>query len=220
MMQLAFDYPGEEGRRADAPPTPTSHVMWASWPERFANLERVTGRPSYLKLERDGWVTGAWVLGPSYKRRVPYHGAYPGNLLRRIDAVFFDRQRVLHVFSGMVDTAAFPGDTLDINPAVNPTHCVDAETCEGVALDQYDFALCDPPYTDADAAIYGTRPISRSRVLRTLIYGIRPGGFVVWLDEVTPSYKKDWPIKWEAIIAISTSHGHRTRALFVYRKTA
>jgi hypothetical protein len=204
----------------DIQSVPKLQLGTITWPERFANLERVTRRPSYLNLERDGWVIGGWVLGNSYKRRVPYHGAYPGNLLRRIDAVFFDRQRVLHVFSGMVDTGAFPGDTLDINPAVNPTYCVDAETCEGVPLAQYDFALCDPPYTDADAAIYGTRPISRSQVLRTLIYGIRPGGFVVWLDEVTPSYKKDWPIKWEAFIAISTSRGHRTRALFVYRKTS
>ena len=97
---------------------------------------------------------------------MPYHGAYPGNLLKRIDALFSDRQRVLHVFSGMVDAAAFPGDTLDINPALSPTYCVDAETCEGVDLSLYDLVLCDPPYTSADAAIYGTKPIpQRSRRL-------------------------------------------------------
>ena len=69
----------------------------------------------------------------------------------------------------------------------------------------------------------GSLPVSadnrRSKAPRTLIHGIRPGGFVVWLDEVPPPYRKDWPIKQEAVIGLVTSAGHRTRTLFIYRKT-
>jgi hypothetical protein len=201
-----------------AAPIPlTKQIMPATWPERFANLEKVTGRPSYMKLERDGWVIGGWVLGQSYKRKVDYHGAYPGNLLRRIDALFFDRARTLHLFAGMVDLAQIPGDTLDIRPELNPTYCCDAETCEGVDLSQYDFVLADPPYSDKDTEIYGTKPLSRSKVLKTLAYGLPVGAYICWVDEVTPVYRSDWPLKWEGYVAVSTSGGHRGRFLFIYQ---
>ena len=59
--------------------------------------------------------------------------------------------------------------------------------------------------------------LSRKRVLGTLAKGLRPGALIVWLDEVTPPYRKGWPIKWEAMITVSTSGGHRARTLFVYR---
>jgi DNA polymerase I-like protein with 3'-5' exonuclease and polymerase domains len=189
------------------------------WLERFANYERVRGRPCYLTLHPDGWVTGGWSLGGNYKRHADYHGAYPITLLRNIDALFPDRGRVLHVFSGAIvaGEGIIPGDTIDINPALNPTYCVDAETCDSVTLAQYDFALVDPPYTPKDAAFYGTRPINRGRVLGTLAKGLPAGALIVWLDETTPPYRQDWPIKWQAMISVSTSGGHRTRTLFVYR---
>jgi hypothetical protein len=194
--------------------------MPATWPERFANLEKATKRPSYMKLERDGWVIGSWILGQSYARKVNYHGAYPGNLLRRIDAVFFDRGPTLHLFSGMVVLEQMPGDTLDIKPELNPTYCCDAETCEGVPLDKYHFVLADPPYSDKDHGEYGTEPISRSKVLKTLAHGLPVGAYICWVNEVTPVYRSDWPLKWEGFIAVSTSGGHRGRFLYIYRKTA
>ena len=47
--------------------------MPTTWPKQFANLERATGKPSYLKLERDGWVVGYWLIGPELQapRAVP-----------------------------------------------------------------------------------------------------------------------------------------------------
>jgi DNA polymerase I-like protein with 3'-5' exonuclease and polymerase domains len=212
--ELAVD---EGGGSADGvSPRQASSAIWLA---RFANYERARGRPCYLNLHANGWVTGGWSLGGSYKRHAEYHGAYPLTLMKNIDALFFDRGRVLHVCSGAIEAGAgvIPGDTIDINPARQPTYCVDAETCDGVPLEQYQFALVDPPYTDADAAIYGTRPINRSRVLGTLAKGLPAGALIVWLDEVTPPYRKDWPIVWQAIIAVSTSGGHRARTLFVYQ---
>jgi hypothetical protein len=84
-------------------------------------------------------------MGNSYQKRDAYYGAFQGNFLRRIAALFPDRRHVLRVFAGRVDLAAFPGDTLDCNPALAPTWCCNAETCDGVPLHQYDFALADPP---------------------------------------------------------------------------
>ena len=85
------------------------------------------------------------------QKRDAYYGAFQGNFLKRIAALFPDRRRTLHLFVGRVDLNAFPGDTLDCNPALAPTYCCNAETCDGVPLSNYHFVLADPPYSDRDA---------------------------------------------------------------------
>ncbi len=47
-------------------------------------------------------------------------------------------RKSLHLFSGKVDLAALPGDTVDINPRLKPTYVDDAQRLEGVPLGGYD----------------------------------------------------------------------------------
>jgi hypothetical protein len=186
-----------------------------SWPERIENYRRLIGTP-HLHYE-DGWCTGTWVLGNSYGKKTDYYGAYQGNFLKRIAALFPDRRRVLHLFAGKVDTAAFPGDTLDIRHGLAPTYCCNAETCVGVPLADYDFVLADPPYSESDAEHYGMAMVNRNHVVRTLSDGLRPGAYVVWLDQVYPMYARVM-LEPEALIGIVGSTNHRFRVLTAFRK--
>jgi hypothetical protein len=68
----------------------TDAALGLAWSERIANYECVMRLPSHLKYQA-GWVTGTWWPGNNYRKRIPYHGAYPGNLLGRIGALFADR---------------------------------------------------------------------------------------------------------------------------------
>jgi len=86
-------------------------------------------------MHENGWTAGYWFVGQSYRKRTAYHGAYQGDFLKRVAALFPDRGRVLHLFSGMVDVTIFPGETLDIRPDLRPTYCASTETCEGVPLE-------------------------------------------------------------------------------------
>jgi hypothetical protein len=104
----------------------------------------------------------------------------------------------------MVDTVAFPGDTLDICADLNPTHCANAESCEGVPLGSYEFVLADPPYREEEAAIYGTPLPDRRKVLAVLGERLRPGAYVVWLDEQVPRYQGG---------AVAGGSGHRCHHL-------
>jgi hypothetical protein len=142
-------------------------------------------------------------------------------LLKRYAALFFDALRILHVCSGALkaDNPWLPGDTLDINPALAPTFCVNAETCTGVPLQLYDTVFVDVPYSEDDAAKYGFPMLSRKRVLETLIKGLPTDALVVWLDEKPPQYRSEWPIAFEAVWGVMASAGHRTRSVFVYRRT-
>lgn len=185
-----------------------------SWPARIDAYVGATGFPASMFLAADGRVVGTWIMGNDYRVASTYYGGYPAGYLRRIRALFPDKQRVLHLFSGRVDLDAFPGDTVDIDPALSPTFLDDAQTLARVPLADYDLVLADPPYSVEDAEHYRTTMIKRNVVLRALA-GLRPGAHVVWLDQVLPMYRKaDFAM--EAVIGMVKSTNHRFRVVTVF----
>jgi hypothetical protein len=109
---------------------------------------------------------------------------------------------------------------LDLNPRreLSPTWCTNAETCDGVPLEAYDLAVCDPPYTPADAEKYNTPMPVAGRVMRAL-ERLPVGARVVWLDERTPRSRKV-AFAHEGVIGLSTSAGHRFRVISLFRRIA
>lgn len=189
------------------------------WNDRIANYDRVTGFPRSLFVAGDGRVVGTWIMGNDYRVKSGYYGGYPAGYLKRIAALFPDRRRVLHVFSGRVDLAALPGDTVDLNPTLKPTYVDDAQTLLNVPLQDYDLVLADPPYSVEDAVRYQTTMVKRNVVLRALARGLGAGARVVWLDQVLPMYRKDeWAV--EAVIGMVKSTNHRFRVTTVFRRLA
>lgn len=65
-----------------------------------------------------------------------------------------DKHRVLHLFSGKVDLAILPGDTVDINPKLSSTYLDDAQKLMKVLPEDYDLVLADPPYRIEDAQLW------------------------------------------------------------------
>src|ERR1039458_9326846 len=129
-------------------------------------------------------------MGNDYRVQTGYYGGYPAGYLRRVRALFPDKRRVLHLFSGKVDLATLPGDTVDINADLAPTYVDDAQRLTHVPLADYDLVLADPPYSVEDAERYQTTMVKRNTVLSALS-GLSPGAHVVWLDQVLPMYRKD-----------------------------
>jgi hypothetical protein len=187
-----------------------------NWNERIANYHRITGFPLSLFVAGDGRVVGTWIMGNDYRVKSSYYGGYPAGYLKRVRALFPDKKRTLHLFSGKVDLALFPGDTVDINPDLNPTYVDDAQTLEAVPLENYDLVLVDPPYSVEDSRHYGTTMISRNRVLRAL-QRVSSGTHIVWLDQVLPMYRKD-TFAQEAAIGMYKSTNHRFRGITVFRR--
>jgi hypothetical protein len=187
-------------------------------PERVANYERDRRRHSFNSIAPSGRRFGGdWEIGNNYSKRVVYYGAYHGDLLRRIAALFPEKQRVLHLFSGMVDLGVLPGDTLDIRPELNPTWCVNAETCEGVPLEVYDLVVADPAYDLEAAAKYGTPMPSRNKVMLQALPRLSSGAHVVWVDIRKPMYRKA-VFMLEGSIGVTGSTNHRCRHLWIWRR--
>ena len=188
-----------------------------TWQQRLDNYTKETGFPQSMFVSPDGRVYGTWIMGNDYRVKSTYYGGYPAGYLNRIKALFPDRRHALHLFSGKVDTAVMPGDTVDINPANNPTYLDDAQTLKKVPLGIYGLVLADPPYSVEDSEHYQTTMIKRNVVMRALGEGLTPGAYVVWLDQVLPMYRKD-QFSLEAAIGMMKSTNHRFRMVSVFRK--
>lgn len=190
-----------------------------SWEDRIRNYNYATKFPCSLFIAGDGRVVGTWIMGNDYRVKSGYYGGYPTGYLKRVAALFPDRKRVLHVFSGAVDLAAMPGDTVDCNIELNPTFVADAHDLSAVPLYEYDLVLADPPYSIEDAERYQTTMVKRNVVMRSLATGMKIGARVVWLDQVLPMYRKDeWAI--EAVIGMVKSTNHRFRMVTIFRRSA
>jgi hypothetical protein len=142
--------------------------------------------------EKDGKVYGIWLIGNQYKRKSPYHGAYPPTYIERVRSLLPDNNEILHLFSGSLDVDDV---TFDCNPNLNPTVCGSAEEIDDYFVENsFDLVLADPPYTTADARIYGYK-MPRSNVVMQKLYKIvAVGGIVVWLSTRIPMYRKE---QWE-----------------------
>jgi len=187
-----------------------------NWQDRIDAYTAATKYPRSMFVCEDGRVVGTWIMGNDYRVQSTYYGGYPAGYLRRVKALFPDKKKVLHLFSGMVDTSVFPGDTVDINADLNPTYLDDAQTLEHVPLEQYDLVLADPPYSVEDAEHYKTTMVKRNTVMRAL-QRLPDGAHVVWLDQVLPMYRKD-AFALDAVIGMVKSTNHRFRVVTVFRK--
>ncbi len=184
--------------------------------ERVDHYVKVTKYPRSLFVSEDGRLVGTWIMGNNYTVRSSYYGGYPAGYLRRIKALFPDKKRVLHLFSGRVELAVLPGDTVDINPVLAPTYVDDAQTLTGVPLESYDLVLADPPYSIEDAERYQTTMIKRNVVMRAL-QRLPAGAHVAWLDQVLPMYRKE-AFDLDGVIGMVKSTNHRFRVVTLFRR--
>lgn len=185
--------------------------------DRIDSYHAETQFPKSLFLGGDGRIVGTWVMGNNYRVKSNYYGGYPSGYLKRVKAMFPDKRRVLHLFSGKVDVQSFPGDTVDINSKLNPDYVDDAQKLESVPLEDYDLVLADPPYSVEDCDHYSTPMISRPRVMKALGNRLSPGCHVVWLDQVFPMYRKD-QFSLEGVIGMVKSTNHRFRVIVIFFK--
>ena len=175
--------------------------------------------PQYAKFAwlqaSDYWLWGIWSIGNDYKGS-GYYGSYPPRFLDRVLSMFPDAENILHLFSGSL-TEEVKGDRFDINPKVEPDIVGDAHKLSEITTKKYDLILADPPYSEEDALHYGTAMVNRNKVVYECSLILEEGGFLIWLDQVLPMYRKDI---FERCISIGVerSTNHRFRQVIGWKK--
>lgn len=185
----------------------------------------------------NGMMSGCWMIGACYKNPNPLYGAYPHGYLERVHTMFPDARNVLHVFSGGLTQDAATSEWVKAVPQVGdgtqvvyPPELVDIHGPEQGRFptwqgnlhempnewnDRFDLILADPPYSADDAKLYDCPPPNRGKIMQSLHRVAKPGGNLVWLDQVWPMHKKAQWKTWGTVgLVRSTNHRMRLVSFF------
>lgn len=171
-----------------------------------------------LQITKSNRIEGIWCMGNNYTTS-GYYGAYPHGYLKRIMSMFptAPEDKVLHLFGGSLP-ASDNYLRLDIRPEVAPDIIGDAHKLPEILQPQsFDIIFADPPYSAEDAEHYGTCMVKRKIVMQGCHHALKPGGWLLWLDQVLPIFsKQQWT--WELAIGMIKSTNHRFRVITGFRK--
>lgn len=166
-------------------------------------------------------IYGRWVIGAMYANKSRFYGAYPGDYLVRMDALFPDFRtpkfpgHVLHVFSGSLPASPNYERCDLIQPAELQCSVLDLPRI----VQNYHPRLiyADPPYGPKHAEKYGTPMINRAAATRALSQITSSGALLVWLDVKWPMHRKD---QWRTVgrIALTRSTNHDTRDSSIFER--
>lgn len=165
-------------------------------------------------------IYGTWVCGADYRTRSTLYGAYPHGYLPRVLALFPDAgDEVLHAFSGALEPGPYTRLDLIDRCRVPDLRFRQASVYDAATVFEgrrpFNVVIADPPYSKADAAMYGTPTLHRGRATRALAPVTRVGGHLVWLDQVWPMHRKaDWRTVGRITLVRSTNHRVRLVSIF------
>jgi ParB-like chromosome segregation protein Spo0J len=187
--------------------TASAHkISVAAWNAKF---------PQYPMIVEDkGWIYGVWYCGTSWQK-ARLHGEYPPTLLDRALALFPDAKKIVHCPSG---TVLGPGVTIDLirDDIRCPQIVADAAQLP-LPSGSADTMLSDPPYTDADSAIYGCAPFPLKAFMDEAHRVLCRGGYLGILHLYIPPYRAtDW--KLVATIAVLTGFCRATRMFSIFER--
>jgi len=179
--------------------------------ERINNYHKIF--PKYSKLIiNNNCIEGIWVMGNNYTTKTDLYGAYPYGYLKRIYSLFnFQPNKTLHLFAGSLpDNPEY--DKVDYNTGIDAHNM-----SEILPHNFYKLILADPPYSVEDCDHYGCCMVKRNVVFKECYKIMEKDGYLIWLDQVLPNYKK---IEWDIVarIGMVKSTNHRFRVITIFKK--
>lgn len=161
------------------------------------------------------WIDGIWVLGQNY-RGSGYYGSYPPNYIRRVLSMFPDAEKILHLFSGSLPKGNYT--RFELNETLEAEMHGDAQKLSTFfEPNTFDLILADPPYSEEDANKYGQPLINRNIVLKECEKVLISNGYIIWLDQVLPMFRKD-SLFLCGLFGIVRSTNHRFRVSCWFKK--
>lgn len=208
-------------------------IKHISLQERCDSYERTFPKYPVPVVGKDGRMQGIWFLGQNYRSKNKFYGEYPPNYLKRVYSLFPDilndkKSNILHLFSGslkkedmtpnMFRLDTKPKILLEDGSSVEADFVANAEIFSESVSQKFDLIFADPPYSDEDAKRYGTPMVSRNKVVKQCYNVLNPRGYLVWLDQVLPMYRRT-EFNIVGAIGLMRSTNHRFRLITIFQKT-
>lgn len=182
--------------------------------ERIDNYHKITGYPQSLWLGGDNRISGMFIMGNNYQTS-GYYGGYPHGYMDRVGALFPDAKNILHLFSGSLPFGNYtrfdrlPG-TAEVVGDAHKLASYFPET-------KFDCIFSDPPYSIEDCEHYGCPMVNRNIVLKECESILEPGGYLIWLDQVLPMWRKA-TMQMVGVIGMVKSTNHRFRVITIFKR--
>ena len=171
--------------------------------------------PKWPPLRADNrWIDGMWIMGNNYQTS-GYYGAYPHTYLKRIISLFPDAENILHLFSGNIPKGNYT--RFDIIKEYADIQGDAHKLSSYFDNKKFDLILSDPPYSVEDCEHYGCSMVKRNIVLKECYKILDDNGYIVWLDQVLPMFRKD-ELNMCGVIGMVKSTNHRFRVVTIFKK--
>jgi len=174
-------------------------------------------------FQRNGrpFIHGFWFVGGGNVSE--FYGAYQTEYLNRIGTLFPDCRggtETCHLFSG-----SLPGSPDYSRVGQDPTgkyHSdfeFDAHGLSSFLPFRPVLIYADPPYSAEDSEHYENSMVNRPRIIEECALVLRPGGFIVWMDQALPVFSNK-RLEFVGAIGYVRSTGNRFRMVSLFRKPA
>ena len=163
---------------------------------------------------------GHWFVGGG--NISSFYGSYQIEYLERINVLFPDckeKKETVHLFSG----------SIPLSPDYTVVGLPDGEykpelTCNAEQLSSFlpfrpSLILADPPYEEAANGEYAICTVNRAKVVYECAQVLRPGGFLVWMDQALPVFSNDL-LRWVGNVSYIRSTANRFRVVSFFQRPA
>jgi len=179
--------------------------------------------PNILPLvigQRDegSFVHGFWFVGGG--NISSFYGSYQIEYLKRVNALFFDikgKTEVVHLFSGSISPSPDYSVIGLPDAGCQPDLVINAEQLSSYLPFKPRLIYADPPYSQEDSEHYANAMVNRAKVIEECALVLRPGGYIVWLDQALPVFSNNL-IKLVGAIAYIRSTGNRFRVISIFQR--
>jgi ParB family chromosome partitioning protein len=161
------------------------------------------------------FITGFWFVGGANISEL--YGSYQIEYLKRIESLFPDAIKVIHLFVGSLPPSekylrvGLPqGET-------KPDIECDAHYLSSKLPFKCDLVYADPPYSVEDSEHYQNSMVNRERILEECALVLNDNGYVVWIDQALPIFKNEL-LSFVGAIGYIRSTANRFRIVSIFRK--
>jgi hypothetical protein len=164
------------------------------------------------------FLSGYWFLGGG--NISDFYGAYQVEYLKRIETMFGDvkgKQEFVHLFSGSIPPS--PDYSVVGLPDANSKPDIE---CNAEQLSSYlgfnpTLIMADPPYSKQDSENYAHCMVNRAKVVEECAIVLKPGGYLIWLDQALPVFSNE-TLRLVGVISYIRSTANRFRCVVIFQK--
>lgn len=201
-----------------SPPAITLALRCDLFNKKYAHLGPPNTPMFHIEANGREMIHGFWFTGGGNVS--DFYGSYQTEYLERVQCMFPDfdgPDQVVHLFSGSLPPGPYTRVGIDPTGKYKSDFECDAHKLAAFLPFNPSLIYADPPYSVEDSEHYQNSMVNRAAILEQCGLVLKPGGYVVWLDQALPVFSNE-NLQLVGAIGFVRSTGNRFRLVTLFRK--